>query len=86
MEQVSILNIKVKVEVLLQDRLEKIRNGEILLKVYNQHDEHVIEDALKNFDRFDAQAEKWLKEGVNLTNTDPMVWAHQLMERKHGNK
>lgn len=85
MENISILNLKVKVEVLLQDRLEKIRNGEIRLKVYDQHDEYVIEDALKNFDRFEAQADKWLKEGVNLANVDPMVWAYKLMDHEYGN-
>ena len=42
----SNLNFKVRLEVLFQDRMEKIQSGEIELKVYNQLDEYILEDAL----------------------------------------
>lgn len=78
MEQVSIRNLKVKVEVLLQDRLEKIQKGIILLNVNTQFDEMIIEQALQNFDKFEEQAETWQKEGVDLHAVPVMVWAHRL--------
>lgn len=78
---VNIQNLKTRTEVLLEDRLEKIRSGEIRLKVYDQLDEVTIEKALANFDRFEEQAIKWLSEGADIGNIPPIVWAYQLSGR-----
>lgn len=76
--KVSITNIKTRNQVILEHTLESIRNGEIRLKVNNQHDEYVIEDALKNFDKFEEVAEEWHSQGGCIENVDPMTWAYQL--------
>ena len=76
----SISNIKLVTEVLLQDRLEKIQKGTILLNVNTQFDEMFIEQALQNFDKFEEQAETWQKQGVDLHAVPVMVWAHRLKD------
>lgn len=74
----SITNLKLKVEILMQDRMDKIREGEIRLSVSNQFDEVVLEEALANMGDFEALATRWISEGVAVDSVDVMVWAHQL--------
>lgn len=74
----SICNIKLVTEVLLQDRLEKIQKGTIVLNVNTQFDEMIIEQALQNFDKFEEQADTWKKQGVDIHAVPAMVWAQRL--------
>lgn len=74
----SITNLKLKVEILMQDRMDKIRDGEIRLNVSNQFDEVVLEEALANMGDFEALAARWISEGVAVDSVDAMAWAHQL--------
>lgn len=69
-------NLKTRIQILLEIRLEEMQSGAVRLNVSNQFDETVIESALANFDNFEALAE--VLDTANLDAITPMSWAHNL--------
>lgn len=77
----SLINLKLAVEIKLQIELEAWQTGQRKWNVSNQFNESVLESALEVFeDAFMTLAEKWQKEGANLDGIGVMDWAYALSE------